>query len=214
MYLGANGFWISQHPDKPWLLEVRRRSGDQAGAPSGELYLAPPVTRRLWRHRARAEDPGRLHRPRPRRLDRLSADAGRGRSAHRLAVRGIARRRHRRFRPVNGAADRSGSHRLRARTPPNTLLLACSFGHNENALLVPEEQYFVYSAISGRDNPLVRSDIVYFTTRRGGAVFSASSMAWCGSLAHNGYDNNVARLTGNVLRRFATPGPLEEVVEG
>ena len=98
-------------------------------------------------------------------------------------------------------------------TPPNTMLLACSFGHNENALLVPEEQYFVYPGISGRDNPLVRSDIVYFTTRNGGAVFSSSSMAWCGSLSHNNYENNVGRMTENVLRRFATPGAIDEVSE-
>jgi len=44
----------------------------------------------------------------------------------------------------------------------------------------------------------VRGDIVYFTTRNGGAVFSAGSIAWCGSLSHNGYDNNVC---GQVLRK-------------
>ena len=26
--------------------------------------------------------------------------------------------------------------------------------------------------------------------------------------AHNGYDNNVARITGNVLKRFLDPEPL------
>jgi N,N-dimethylformamidase len=39
-------------------------------------------------------------------------------------------------------------------------------------------------------------------------VFSFSSIAWAGSLSHNGYDNNVSRLTGNVLRRFAQDGPI------
>jgi len=34
---------------------------------------------------------------------------------------------------------------------------------------------------------------VYFTTPQGGAVFSASSMTWCGSLPFNGGDNNVSR---------------------
>jgi N,N-dimethylformamidase len=29
-----------------------------------------------------------------------------------------------------------------------------------------------------------------------------------GSLSHNGYDNNVSRLTENVLRRFADPAPF------
>jgi hypothetical protein len=36
----------------------------------------------------------------------------------------------------------------------------------------------------------------------GGAVFSAASITWGGSLAHNGYDNGVARISENVLRRF------------
>jgi N,N-dimethylformamidase len=35
------------------------------------------------------------------------------------------------------------------------------------------------------------------------AVFSVGSINWSGSLPHNGFDNNVARVTGNVLRRFA-----------
>ena len=57
----------------------------------------------------------------------------------------------------------------------------------------------------------VRADITYFTTRNGGAVFSASSIAWCGALAHNGYDNNVSRMTANVLRRFLRDEPLPDV---
>ena len=27
-------------------------------------------------------------------------------------------------------------------------------------------------------------------------------MTWCGSLSHNDYDNNVSRITENVLRTF------------
>ena len=55
----------------------------------------------------------------------------------------------------------------------------------------------------------VRSDLVYFCQAGGGAVFSTGSIAWTGSLSHNGYDNNVARITGNVLRRFVSPEPLD-----
>jgi N,N-dimethylformamidase len=36
----------------------------------------------------------------------------------------------------------------------------------------------------------------------GGAVFSSGAISWCGSLSHNGYDNNVSRITENVLRKF------------
>jgi N,N-dimethylformamidase len=44
--------------------------------------------------------------------------------------------------------------------------------------------------------------MVFFTAPNGGAVFSTGSIAWAGSLSHNGYENNVARITTNVLRRF------------
>ena len=97
-------------------------------------------------------------------------------------------------------------------TPPHTMLIASSHGHSQNSLLVPEEQYFVSPGIDGIQDARVRADIVYFTTPNGGAVFSVSSMAWCGSLPHNDYDNNVSQLTGNVLDRFASDEFLEEIV--
>lgn len=46
-------------------------------------------------------------------------------------------------------------------------------------------------------------DITYFTTANGGGMFSTSSISWLGSLSHNNYDNNVSRVTENVLRQFA-----------
>jgi N,N-dimethylformamidase len=55
----------------------------------------------------------------------------------------------------------------------------------------------------------VRGDIVFFTTRNGGGMFSTGSMAWCGSLSHGDYDNNVSRMTRNVLERSLDPRPLE-----
>ena len=54
----------------------------------------------------------------------------------------------------------------------------------------------------GRESPLVRADMVYFETPNGGAVFSVGSINWLGSLGWNQYDNNVARITHNVVRRF------------
>ena len=61
---------------------------------------------------------------------------------------------------------------------------------------------------AGPQDPDVRADLVYFTLEGGGAVFSTGSIAWTGSLSHNGYDNNVSRITGNVLRRFLDEEPL------
>jgi N,N-dimethylformamidase len=95
--------------------------------------------------------------------------------------------------------------------PPHTLLLASSHGHSVNAVVLPEERYFPHAGMNGIEHPLVRADITYFTTPLGDAVFSTSSMTWSGSLSWNGYDNNVSRITGNVLRRFAADIPLEEV---
>ena len=59
----------------------------------------------------------------------------------------------------------------------------------------------------GTESPKVRADMVFFETSAGGAVFSVGSINWLGSLGCNGYDNNVARVTENVLRRFVDPTP-------
>jgi N,N-dimethylformamidase len=50
--------------------------------------------------------------------------------------------------------------------------------------------------------------MVYLEYPNGGGVFSTSSIAWCGSLSFNNYNNNVSRITENVLRRFADDEPL------
>ena len=39
-----------------------------------------------------------------------------------------------------------------------------------------------------------------------GAVFSVGSITYCGSLPHNKFDNDVSRLTFNVLNRFGELG--------
>jgi N,N-dimethylformamidase len=62
--------------------------------------------------------------------------------------------------------------------------------------------------LTGSQSELVRADLAFYETLAGGAVFSTGSIAWCGSLSHNGYANNVARITGNVLRRFLDPTPF------
>ena len=58
----------------------------------------------------------------------------------------------------------------------------------------------------------MRSDLVFFEHPNGGAVFSVGSISWFGSLSHNNYENNVSRITGNVLKRFATDDPLPQSV--
>ena len=60
----------------------------------------------------------------------------------------------------------------------------------------------------GAENDKVRAELVYFETDHGGGVFSTGSITWAASLSHDSYQNNVARITGNVLRRFLDPEPL------
>ena len=65
-----------------------------------------------------------------------------------------------------------------------------------------------YPGTGGAESPLVRADLVFFETAEGGAVFSTGSIAWAASLAHNDYNNNVSRITENVLRRFLDDTPF------
>jgi len=93
-------------------------------------------------------------------------------------------------------------------SPPHTLILATSFGHSDAYQHVVEEVNTSDSEQGGTVNELVKADMSYLEYPNGGAVFSTSSIAWSGSLSFNDYDNNVSRVTENVLRRFADDEPL------
>ncbi len=96
-----------------------------------------------------------------------------------------------------------------AGTPSHTLVLASSEGHSENTILCPDECGFNHSAMNGTQNPNVRADITFFETPGGGGVFSVGSISWAGSLSHNNYDNNISRITGNVVHRFLDDTPFK-----
>lgn len=96
-----------------------------------------------------------------------------------------------------------------AGTPSHTLVVASSEGHSENTILCPDECGFNHGAMNGTQNPNVRADMTFFETPGGGGVFSVGSIAWASSLSHNGYDNNISRLTGNVVQRFLDNKPFE-----
>lgn len=98
-------------------------------------------------------------------------------------------------------------------TPRHALVVATSCDHTDTYVVVPEEILINTATYTGTQSELVRSDLVFFETPFGGAVFSVGSIAWAGSLSHNQYENNVDRLTGNVLSRFAdaTPFKIPEV---
>jgi N,N-dimethylformamidase len=230
MYLGGNGFYwiIGWHPEKKHLIEVRKGElGSRAWqARPGEYYLQSTGERSgLWRGRARAPqknfgtgftaqgfDASSYYVQMPDALDPRAAFIMEGIPPdEKIGDFGL----------VGGGAAGSELDRydLALGTPPQALLLAYSEGHTDNYPRTSEELLSSWPAPGavGTTDPNVRADIVYFTTRNGGAVFSTSSIAWCGSLLDNGCANNVSRMTGNVLRRFsedeALP-PLEPIESG
>lgn len=213
MYLGGNGFyWVtSLDPERPHQLEVRRgnagsRSSD---SPPGELcHSTTGEPGGIWRHFGYV----------PQRLVGVGVTALGG---------GMAcgyRRLEDSFHPsarfifegigddeiigdfgyaAGGAAgDEIDRYDLKFGTPPHTLWLATSTGFNNNYQFVHEDQLNTAPGQGGRENPLVRADMTYFDIHGGGAVFSVGSINWAGSLAWNDYDNNVARISDNVLKRM------------
>ncbi|KAH8425253.1 N,N-dimethylformamidase beta subunit family domain-containing protein [Aspergillus melleus] len=87
-------------------------------------------------------------------------------------------------------------------TPSNAVLLARSERHDDHFMLFNEELIFPMIGTLGSETELVRSDIVYYETNAGGAVFSVGSINWNNSLAWDNYSNDIAQFTENVLREF------------
>jgi N,N-dimethylformamidase len=62
-----------------------------------------------------------------------------------------------------------------------------------------------------KEEPWAQADLVFFETLNGGAMFSTGSIAWISSTLANNFDNDVARITDNVIRRFLDPTPFPPV---
>jgi N,N-dimethylformamidase len=220
MYMGGNGFyWVTCfHPDNPGIIEVRRgESGTRAWTSNPGEYVNAFDGRfgGLWRQRGRMP----------------SKVCGVTFTAYGFDASGYYRRLDDSYTPEckwifdgvdeecfgdygllgGGAAGLElDRYDIDAGTPRHAYVLATSEGHSDLMMQVNEEiHYHVRGFYEGANrNPLVRADLVYYTTPGGGAVFSTGSIAWCGSLSHNGYDNAVSRITENVVRRFASEDPL------
>lgn len=222
MYMGGNGFyWVTTpHPAKPWLIEMRRGEvGDQGWrAEAGEKHHQINGERGgLWRMRGRA----------PQRLWGVGYGAhGLDRSASYQQMPDAADARWNwilegverdeligNFGLSNGGAAGLEFDRIDPLlgTPPHAALLATSVGHSRNASITTEDVYLPRDGMNGIENSLVRADVAFFTTRNGGAVFATGSMTWCGSLSHDAYDNNISTITRNVLRAFASDGPIAAI---
>lgn len=59
--------------------------------------------------------------------------------------------------------------------------------------------------------PWAQCDMVFFETPNGGAMFSTGSIAWISSTLENNFENDVAKITGNVIRRFLDPKPFPAI---
>ena len=216
LYLGGNGFYwrAAFHPAYPASVEVRRAEDGTRywiSEPGEYVHEATGELGGLWR---------RLGRP-PNLLTGIGfAAQGFGDSGYyrrnpgwddprvSFAVEGIEG-------PgcfgdhgtVGGGAAGQEIDRYDAKlgSPSHAIVMASSDGLGEDMLRTKEE--FVATGVPDRGSE-VRSDVVFFEGPRGGAVFSAGSIAWAASLATNEYDNAVARLTTNVLRRFVDPEPF------
>ncbi len=88
-------------------------------------------------------------------------------------------------------------------SPAHALILASATEFGPDMTRTKEE--LQASTIVPSPDPVVRADLVFFETPAGGAVFSVGSISWFGALARNGYNNDIAQITANVVRRFADP---------
>jgi len=97
-------------------------------------------------------------------------------------------------------------HRLGS--PLNAVVLASSEGHDrKNFVVVHEERLAFTTTIPGQTlEQLIHADMVYIDKPKGGAIFSVGSITYCGSLPVDNFDNDVSRLTFNVLNRFGELG--------
>lgn len=213
MYLGGNGFyWVtSLDADRSYLLEVRRgnagtRSSD---TPPGQIYHSTTgEPGGLWRHygfvpqsivgvgfSALGGINGCGYKRLPDSHDPAAAFIFEGIGEDEIIgdfglVMGGA---------VGDEIDRF-DHELG--TPKHALRLATSTGLDDYYQVVHEDLLFTAPGQGGLESPLVRADMTYFDIAGGGAVFSVGSINWAGSMAWNNYDNNVVRISDNVLRRF------------
>jgi N,N-dimethylformamidase len=219
MYLGGNGFyWVTGvDPQRPHVIEIRRWRGTETWeADPGEVFLNTTGEQGgLWRHRNRApqkrlgvgftaqgNDWARPYIRQPDSYTPRAAFIFEGVSSDVIGDFPSLMLRH-------GAAgyeiDRAD---VALGTPSQALILATATGFSDSYQHVVEEILTTDNEQGGTTNPLVRADIVYFEGLHGGAVFSVGSIAWCSALSYNDGDNDVSRITENVLRRFAADDPL------
>lgn len=217
MYLGGNGFYwrVAFHEELPGAMEMRR---GEAGtrmwtSEPGETGLATTgEPSGMWRHSGYAPqrlvgvgfisegfDSGSFYRRLPASHD----------PRVRFIFAGVEEEIVGDFGVFGGAAALElDIVNPKVGTPAHALRLASSEGHSNVYVVAQAEVGANHPGMDGIESPLVRADMVFFETLKGGAVFSTGSIGWAGSLAHDDYDNNISRITRNVLERFIAPEPF------
>ena len=219
MYLGGNGFyWVTTAPgDDPFAIEVRRgMAGTRVWeSPPGEWHQAMTGEHGgLWRHRGRPPqvltgvgftaqgfDRSLLYQVDAAAIDRRTS----------FIIAGIDTQA-----PLGGAGSvlggPAGFEIDRADpalgTPANAVLVASARGFSDAYQGAVEDVTTADSQQGGTVSELVRSDVVFFESGTGGAVFSVGSIAWCGALRASGTETPTGRMTWNVLSRFLDEAPF------
>ncbi|MEP4422512.1 MAG: N,N-dimethylformamidase beta subunit family domain-containing protein [Nitratireductor sp.] len=221
MYLGGNGFYwrIAFNKTQPGIIEVRRaEGGSRAWEPAtGEYYHSfTGEYGGLWRRQggrspnhlvgigftAQGFDESSYYRRASGADDPRAAFVFEGIDDEIIGDFGLT---------GGGAAGMElDRHDVSIGSPPHSIVVASSEKHTEAHVFVVEDMLFNHMGTTGDVCEKVRADMVFFETPRGGAVFSVGSIAFSGSLPWNGFDNNVSRLTHNVLKRFLDPAPFVE----
>lgn len=215
MYLGGNGhYWVtSVDPRRPHLIEIRRgNSGGRTweSAPGEGYHSTTGEPGGLWRHRGRP--PNRLlgvgfsaqgadaRAPGYKKVLSDSSEDEWG-----FVFEGVADTDSiGEFGLLLGGAAGNEIDRADATrgTPSETVVLATSKGHSDAYQLAVEDILLGEPGQGGTEQPMVRADMVMVPYATGGRVFSVGAITWLGSLAYNDYDNDVARITRNVLDYF------------
>jgi len=111
--------------------------------------------------------------------------------------------------PAGGAAgDEIDRASYTLGSPADTIVVASATGFSDQYLAAVEGLNETGPLPSGPNDPLVRADMAYTRFRGGGAVFAVGSIAWDSSLLYDHSNNDVSRVTRNVLDRFLAGAPL------
>jgi N,N-dimethylformamidase len=231
MYMGGNGYyWVTAVSEDGTFTELRRHDGTEAyQVPAGEYHHS--LTGEfggLWRFRGYAPQelvgvgftaqgfaslagPGAYGRP------YTIADGGKGEAGSWVFKDVDTSKPMGDFAGLQGPGGPGGEELDRVEyslgTPASTIVLAVSSGFGDEYVHVVEEVNTSNIMQGGTVNPLVRADMALMYYPNGGAVWSSSSISWGGSLFYNNYDNEIARITRNVLDKFVSGEPLPAAPE-